>query len=150
MFRKFYYYQNNIKYQIDLDEVCKCENYCYNPFIFDFSDCLGRKKHLFKHIFNRNLEELRKYNIVLDTECYKAEFYFEIRFHNDAAVPIKLLLLGGVFDAIFVLYTSNSEEKKPNTRHFTSVANDSSIIVNFNFDIPQNICSINNNIFNLK
>jgi hypothetical protein len=31
--RKFYDYQNNIKNQIDLDEVCKCENYCYNPFI---------------------------------------------------------------------------------------------------------------------
>lgn len=36
---------------------------------------------------------------------------------------MKLLLLGGLFDAIFVLYSSNSEDKKPNTRHFTSVVN---------------------------
>ena len=78
---------------------------------------------MFKRVFDGNLEERRKYNIVLDTECYKAESYFEIRFHNDAVVPMKLLLLGGLFDAIFVLYSSNSEDKKPNTRHFTSVVN---------------------------
>ena len=103
--RKFYDYQNNIKNQIDLDEVCKCENYAIIH-LFEIFLIVQGKKYLFKRVFDGNLEERRKYNIVLDTECYKAESYFEIRFHNDAVVPMKLLLLGGLFDAIFVLYNS--------------------------------------------
>ena len=124
--RQFYDIQNNLRYQIGLDEGCKCD--CSGSCICNCSgsgnccscdDCCGKKRFLFKKIFDKDLVECGEYNIVIKSGCCDSDVYTEIRFPNDTNVPMKLFLLGGLIDAMIIPYLSTPEVKTPNSSNFT-------------------------------
>ena len=113
--RQFYDIQNNLRYQIGLDEGCNCSssgNSC------SCDDCCGKKRFLFKKIFDKDLVECGEYNIVIKSGCCDSDVYLEIRFPNNANVPMKLFLLGGLIDAMIIPYLSTPEVKTPNSSNF--------------------------------
>ena len=123
--RQFYDHQNNLRYQIGLDEGCKCE--CSVSGICNCSgsgnccscdDCNGKKRFLLKKIFNKDLVECGEYNVVIKSSCCDSDVYTEIRFPNNANVPMKLFLLGGLIDAMIIPYLSTPEVKTPNSSNF--------------------------------
>ena len=131
--RQFYDIQNNLRYQIGLDEGCKCD--CSGSCICNCSgsgncncsgsgnccscdDCCGKKRFLLKKIFNKDLVECGEYNIVIKSGCCDLDVYTEIRFPNNANVPMKLFLLGGLIDAMIIPYLSTPEVKTPISSNF--------------------------------
>ena len=131
--RQFYDIQNNLRYQIGLDEGCKCD--CSGSCICNCSgsgncncsgsgnccscdDCCGKKRFLFKKIFDKDLVECGEYNIVIKSGCCDSDVYLEIRFPNNTNVPMKLFLLGGLIDAMIIPYLSTPEVKTPNSSNF--------------------------------
>ena len=111
--RSFYDYSNNIfKYQIGkygcslnfpCDSDCSCCSY--------YSGCSLKKRYLFKIIFDNNFNQCGEFNVVSSKEYCKENCY-EIKFPNDANVNMKLLLLGGLFDAALLPYFSNPDNAK--------------------------------------
>jgi hypothetical protein len=118
--RKFYdYNQNDFKYQIGKEDcilmcnipVCNitCKFECPPPCIANCSQICKPIRLKFKNILDKNLNECGEFYTV-DTPkllCLCSKRTYEIRFPNDANVSMKLLLLGGLFEAIFMPYGSN-------------------------------------------
>ena len=100
-------------------ENCSCENDC------SFGCCL-RKRYLFKIILDNRLNQCGEFNYVSSEQCSKQGFY-DIRFPNDANVLMKLLLLGGLFEATSLPYFSYSDNQK--TVNVTSGNNTSFLII---------------------
>ena len=124
--RRFYgYNKNDYKYFIGFDDACccfdcncNCENvYCK---IRDYSILCccysGKKRFVFKQIYNRNSEICGEINMVYSYYCCSEKSIFELKFPNDADVPMKLLLIGGLIDSILFFYISKPELNKPNIR----------------------------------
>ena len=109
--RRFYgYNQNDYKYQIGDDNNALTCNMT-SSYI-----CSNKKRFLHKIIFNRNKEECGEYTFFLDNSCCDSINYFEIKFPDDADVPMKLLLIGGLLDSLVLYYISKPELQKPNAR----------------------------------
>ena len=123
--RKFFAQNENVfKYQIgkvfncecnfinDCNcEKCSCENCsCENDCSF-YCGCCLRKRYLFKIILDNRLNQCGEFNYVSSEQCCKQGFY-DIRFPNDANVLMKLLLLGGLFEATLLPYFSYSDNQK--------------------------------------
>ena len=87
--------------------TCKFE--CPPPCISNCSQICKPIRLKFKNILDKNLNECGEFYTV-DTPkllCLCSKRTYEIRFPNDANVSMKLLLLGGLFEAIFMPYGSN-------------------------------------------
>ena len=92
-------------------ENCSCENCsCENCGSF-YCGCCLRKRYLFKIIFDNTLNQCGEFNYVSSEQCCKQGFY-DIIFPNDANVLMKLLLLGGLFDATILPYFSYPDNQK--------------------------------------
>ena len=92
-------------------ENCSCENCsCENCGSF-YCGCCLRKRYLFKIIFDNTLNQCGEFNYVSSEQCCKQGFY-DIIFPNDANVLMKLLLLGGLFDATILSYNSYPDGQK--------------------------------------
>ena len=59
---------------------------------------------------DNNLNQCEEFNYVFSNQCWK-DFY-EIKFPNDVNVLMKLLVLGGLFDAALFPYVSYPDNKK--------------------------------------
>ena len=82
---------------------------CPPPCISNCSQICKPIRLKFKNILDKNLNECGEFYTV-DTPkllCLCSKRTYEIRFPNDANVSMKLLLLGGLFEAIFMPYGSN-------------------------------------------
>ena len=118
--RKFFAQNENVfKYQIgkvyncecNCLTDCSCENCsCENDCSF-YCGCCLRKRYLFKIILDNRLNQCGEFNYVSSEQCCKQGFY-DIRFPNDANVLMKLLLLGGLFDATILPYFSYPDNQK--------------------------------------
>ena len=125
--RFFDFTENVVKYQIgslDCHSVCICNN-CGNCCSFYCGCCEKNKRYLFKIILDNNLNQCGEFNYVIKNQCSNEDFY-EIKFPNDANVLMKLLILGGLFDAVLFPYDSypdnersvNASKKKLNILFF--------------------------------
>ena len=125
-FRKFFSHENKFIYQIgkpvncdckkNCEKSCTCENCSCEKCTCDkccegSCECCVRKRYLFKIILDNTLNECGEFNYVSSEKCCKEGFY-EIKFPNDANVLMKLLLLGGLFEATLLPYNSISENQK--------------------------------------
>jgi len=126
--RKFYSYNENLfKYQIGIpyqceceSKFCNCENCSCEKCSFDkccekkpcenCCECCVRKRYLFKIILDNNLNQCGEFYYISPDQCCKDGFY-EIRFPNDANVLMKLLLLGGLFEATLFPYNSLTKDQ---------------------------------------
>jgi hypothetical protein len=110
--RRFYDYgqTDNFKYQIG-NENCSCGVDCCCSCCKNIGccECCKLKRYKFKTIMNQEGVECGEFDMVdepfLMGCCHKISY--EIKFPNDATVPLKLLLLGGLFDAVLIPYLSN-------------------------------------------
>ena len=107
--RKFYDYgQQEYKYQIG-SENCNlsCDCLCGNCG-GGCCDCCSIKRFKYKTIKNHDDVECGEYDLVIHPRClgYCNDISYEIKFPNDATVSMKLLLLGGLFEAITFPYPS--------------------------------------------
>ena len=119
--RKFFSHENNFIYQIgkpfkyeckkNCEKTCSCEKCTCDKCCEDSCECCVRKRYLFKVILDNTLNQCGEFNYVSSEQCCKEGFY-EIKFPNDANVLMKLLLLGGLFDAAILPYFSISENQK--------------------------------------
>ncbi len=105
--RKFYDYgQGDFKYQIG-SENCMCECGCS----FECTgccECCKIKRYKIKTIKNQEGVECGEFDYVYEPTClgFCHTNSYEIKFPNDATVSMKLLLLGGLFEAILLPYPS--------------------------------------------
>ena len=140
--RRFYgYNKNDYKYFIGFDDACccfdcncNCENvYCK---IRDYSILCccysGKKRFVFKQIYNRNSEICGEINMVFSYYCCSEKSIFELKFPNDADVPMKLLLIGGLIDACFEPYLSVPEVRNKKVKSLIYDMN-KSIVFNLTF-----------------
>ena len=135
--RKFFSHENNFIYQIgkpfkyeckkNCEKTCSCEKCTCDKCCEDSCECCVRKRYLFKVILDNTLNQCGEFNYVSSEQCCKEGFY-EIKFPNDANVLMKLLLLGGLFDAAILPYFSISENQKVINRSRISA---SSLIILF-------------------
>ena len=139
--RKFFAQNENVfKYQIGkvfncefkCINDCSCENCsCENDCSF-YCGCCLRKRYLFKIILDNRLNQCGEFNYVSSEQCCKQGFY-DIRFPNDANVLMKLLLLGGLFEATLLPYFSYSDNQK--TVNFSSRNNTTFLIIYYSIMI---------------
>ena len=151
-FRKFFSHENNFIYQYQIGkpfyceckkncekscscENCSCEKCTCDKCCEDSCECCVRKRYLFKVILDNTLNQCGEFNYVTSEQCCKEGFY-EIKFPNDANVLMKLLLLGGLFDAAILPYFSTSENQKVINRSSNSA---SSLIFLFIYIISMTI-----------
>ena len=117
--RKFYdNNQSDFKYQIGKEDckvmctipICNitCKVECPPPCIKNCGDMCKPVRTSFKCILDKNLNECGEYYIVHSPKflCLFPEITYEIKFPNDANVSMKLLLLGGLIESIFLYYQS--------------------------------------------
>lgn len=116
--RKFYDNQNDFKYQIGKEDciamctipICNitCKVECPSC-IKNCGDMCNPVRTRFKCILDNKLNECGEYYIVHTPKffCLCSEITYEIRFPSDANVSMKLLLLGGLIESIFLPYQSN-------------------------------------------
>ena len=94
---------------------CSCEKCCEKNPCENCCKCYVKKRYLFKEILDNNLNLCGEFFYISPDQCCKDGFY-EIRFPNDANVLMKLLLLGGLFDATLLPYKSLFKNKNvPNS-----------------------------------
>ena len=116
--RKFYdYNQSDFKYQIGKEDCtlmctipfCNITCKCPPPLCANFGQLCKPIRTKFKTILDNNLSECGEFTIIQTPKflCFCHELSFEIRFPNDANVSMRLLLLGGLMEAILCFYQSN-------------------------------------------
>jgi hypothetical protein len=115
--RKFYdNNQSDFKYQIGKEDCtlmctipfCNITCKCPPPLCANFGQLCKPIRTKFKTILDNNLSECGEFTIIQTPKilCFCHELSFEIRFPNDANVSMRLLLLGGLMEAIFWFYQS--------------------------------------------
>ena len=112
--RRFFDCSENVyKYQIGRLDCYSSGNLCefYGECCSFYCGCCRRKRYLFKIILDNSLNQCGEFNIVTSNDCWE-DNYYEIRFPNDANVYMKLLLLGGLFEAALLPYVSNPDNIK--------------------------------------
>ena len=107
--RKFYDYgQGDFKYQIGSENcVCECSCGCECS-CTGCCECYKIQRFKFKTIKNQEGAECGEFDYVYEPTClgFCHTNSYEIKFPNDATVSMKLLLLGGLFEAILLPYVS--------------------------------------------
>ena len=107
--RKFYDYgQGDFKYQIGSENcVCECSCGCECS-CTGCCECYKIQRFKFKTIKNQEGAECGEFDSVLEPTCFGLCYNvsWEIKFPNDATVSMKLLLLGGLIEAILLPYVS--------------------------------------------